>query len=164
MKPFPNSFLPSIIAGEHFIRGLSNADICTSLEGSLHLRDLANNPQKQSAKVSLILSRFHTHKLIAKIPRTRRFNIRQIGGNYWTDNAGKGRSVGWPPKTSSWIVPPVAASIVSSTSSKGLMIVISVGKPAAARSLVFRYLRLYAPSIISASMAFQVPASLYLGK
>ena len=62
-------------AGEHFIRGLSNADIRSCLESSPHLRDLVNNPKKQSAKVSRILSRFHTHKLIAKIPRSRRRRV-----------------------------------------------------------------------------------------
>jgi hypothetical protein len=52
----------AMMAGEHCIRGLSNADIRTLLESSSHLRDLARNPKKQSAKVSRILSRFHAHK------------------------------------------------------------------------------------------------------
>jgi hypothetical protein len=69
----------AMMAGEHHIRGLSNADIRTRLEGSLHLRDLADNPKKQSAKVSRILSRFHAHKLIAKIPRTRRWRVTDRG-------------------------------------------------------------------------------------
>ena len=60
-------------------RGLSNSDIRASLEDSPHLRDLALNPKKQSAKVSRILNRFHAHKLIAKIPRTRRWRVTDRG-------------------------------------------------------------------------------------
>ena len=69
----------AMMAGEHFIRGLSNADIRTRLEGSPHLRNLADNPKKQSAKVSRILNRFHAHKLIAKIPRTRKWRVTDQG-------------------------------------------------------------------------------------
>jgi len=69
----------AMMAGQHHIRGLSNSDIRTCLEGSPHLRDLSDNPKKQSAKVSRILSRFHAHKLIAKIPRTRRWRVTNRG-------------------------------------------------------------------------------------
>jgi len=69
----------AMMAGEHHIRGLSNADIRMSLQGSQHLRDLADDPKKQSAKVSRILNRFHTHKLIAKIPRSRRWRVTKSG-------------------------------------------------------------------------------------
>jgi hypothetical protein len=69
----------AMMDGEHCIRGLSNADIRTRLEDSPHLRDLAHHPKRQSAKVSRILNRFHTHKLIAKIPRTRRWRVTDHG-------------------------------------------------------------------------------------
>ena len=69
----------AMMSGEHNIRGLSNADIRTCLEGSSHLRDLVSYPKKQSAKVSRILSRFHAHKLIAKIPRSRRRRVTDRG-------------------------------------------------------------------------------------
>ena len=69
----------AMMAGEHCIRGLSNADIRARLEDSPHLRDLANNPKHQSAKVSRILNRFHAHKLIAKIPGTRRWRVTDRG-------------------------------------------------------------------------------------
>src|SRR4029434_1555805 len=69
----------AVMAGHHHIRGLSNSDIRASLEDSPHLRDLALNPKKQSAKVSRILNRFHAHKLIAKIPRTRRWRVTNRG-------------------------------------------------------------------------------------
>jgi hypothetical protein len=69
----------AMMLGEHYIRGLCNADIRSSLESSPHLRDFAGNPKKQSAKVSRILSRFHAHKLIAKIPRSRRWRVTDRG-------------------------------------------------------------------------------------
>jgi len=47
--------------------------------GSMHLQNLADNQKKQSARVSRILSRFHAHKLIAKIPRTRRWRVTDRG-------------------------------------------------------------------------------------
>ena len=68
-----------MMAGEHCIRGFSNADIPTHLEDSPHLRDLANDPKRQSAKVSRILSRFNAHRLIAKIPRTRKWRVTDRG-------------------------------------------------------------------------------------
>ena len=69
----------AMMAGEHHIRGLSNADMRMFLKDSSHLRDLAHDPKKQSAKVYRILSRFHAHKLIAKIPRTRRWRVTDRG-------------------------------------------------------------------------------------
>jgi hypothetical protein len=69
----------AMMAGEHFIRGLTNSDIRAHVEGSPHLRDLANNPKRQSSKVSRILSRFHAHKLIAKIPHSRRWRVTDRG-------------------------------------------------------------------------------------
>jgi len=69
----------AMMAGQHHIRGLSNTDLRTCLEVSPHLRDLVDNPKKQSAKVSRILSHFHAHKLIAKIPRTRRWRVTDRG-------------------------------------------------------------------------------------
>jgi DNA-binding MarR family transcriptional regulator len=68
-----------MMAGEHYIRGLSNANIRSSLDHTPHLRDLADDPRKQSSKVSRILSRFHAHKLIAKIPHTRRWHVTDHG-------------------------------------------------------------------------------------
>ncbi len=69
----------AMMAGEHPIQGLSNADLCMCLQGSIHLHDLADNPKKQSARVSRILSRFHANKLIATIPRTRRWRLTDRG-------------------------------------------------------------------------------------
>jgi hypothetical protein len=69
----------AMMAGEHNIRGLSNLDIRSLLDHTPHLRELAHDPRKQSAKVSRILSRFHAHKLIAKIPHTRRWRVTDRG-------------------------------------------------------------------------------------
>jgi DNA-binding MarR family transcriptional regulator len=68
-----------MMAGEHCIRGFSNADIRTRLDGSSHLLDLADDLKHQSAKISRILNRFHVHKLIAKIPHTRRWSVTDRG-------------------------------------------------------------------------------------
>jgi hypothetical protein len=51
----------AMLAGQHHIRGLSNADMRAFLEWSPYLRDLADNPKKQSAKASRILTRLHAH-------------------------------------------------------------------------------------------------------
>jgi hypothetical protein len=40
------------MGGQHHIRRLSNADLRACLEGSPRLQDLADEPKKQSAKVS----------------------------------------------------------------------------------------------------------------
>jgi hypothetical protein len=69
----------AMMAREHFIRGLSNSDIRTRLAGSPHLQTLDEDPKRQSAKVSRILNRFNAHKLIAKIPRTRRWRVTHHG-------------------------------------------------------------------------------------
>ena len=69
----------AMMAGQHPIRGLSNADLRAYLEGSPQLRDLAADPKKQSAKVSRILSRFHAHRLLSKIPRSHRWRVTDRG-------------------------------------------------------------------------------------
>jgi hypothetical protein len=48
----------TMMAGEHYIRGLFNSDIRSLLVYTLHLQEFANNPKKQSAKVSRILTVF----------------------------------------------------------------------------------------------------------
>jgi hypothetical protein len=68
-----------MMAGEHCIRGLSNPDLRALLEASPHLRDLSDDPRKQNAKVSRILSHFYAHKLMAKIPRTRKWRVTNRG-------------------------------------------------------------------------------------
>ena len=69
----------AMMAGQHHIHGLSNADLRACLEGSSQLRHLADDPKRQSAKVSRILSRFHAHRLVAKIPRSHRWRVTDRG-------------------------------------------------------------------------------------
>ena len=80
-NPLPRNdalLFTAIMAGEHCIRGFSNADIRQRLENSPHLQDL-QDARRQSAKVSRILNRFHVHRLIAKIPHTRRWRVSDRG-------------------------------------------------------------------------------------
>jgi hypothetical protein len=74
----------AMIASEHFIRGLTNSDIHTRLKDSPHLRDLANSPKGQSAKVSQIVGRFYAHRLIAKIRHRRRCRVTGCGKQIMT--------------------------------------------------------------------------------
>jgi hypothetical protein len=69
----------SIMAGEHCLKGFSNRDIRARLASTSHLRTCDNNSRKESAKVSRIFRRFHAHRLIAKIPRTRRWRVTTYG-------------------------------------------------------------------------------------
>lgn len=48
-------------------------------QAKTHLRGLGADPSRQSVEVPRILSRFHAHKLIAKIPRTRRWRVTDLG-------------------------------------------------------------------------------------
>jgi len=85
----------AMTAGEHCMRGLSNADIGTRLEHSQHLRDLAHDPKHQSVKVSRILNCFNTHKLIAKLPRTRGWRVTHRGEQIRAASSGL-RDVAFP--------------------------------------------------------------------
>ena len=67
------------MAGQHQIRGISNADLRTCLQDSPLLAAQRDDAGSQSAKVSRILSRFHAHRLVAKIPRTRRWRVTDRG-------------------------------------------------------------------------------------
>ena len=68
-----------MMAGEHCLGGPTNADTRARLADSPQLRELKDDEKRQSAKVSRILSRFLAHRLIAKIPRTRRWKVTDRG-------------------------------------------------------------------------------------
>jgi hypothetical protein len=53
------------------------------LDHTPHLRDLARDSKKQSAKVSRILSRLHAHKFIAKIPHIENGESRIAESKLW---------------------------------------------------------------------------------
>jgi len=65
--------------GEHCLRGFTNHDIRTKLQSTLHLRSCGQDLKKASSKVSRIFRRFHAHGLIAKLPRTRRWQVTLYG-------------------------------------------------------------------------------------
>jgi len=66
----------SVLRGEHCIMGFRNHDIRVQLFPN------TNDPEKyrrQSSRVSRLLKLLHVHKLIAKIPRSRRWRVTSIG-------------------------------------------------------------------------------------
>ena len=69
----------SVIDGDHCWRGFCNRDIRARLASTHHLQHCANDPKKQSAKVSRVFRRFHAHRLIAKIPPTRLWRVTTYG-------------------------------------------------------------------------------------
>jgi hypothetical protein len=66
----------SVLRGEHSIMGFRNHDI--RLELFPHTKD-PNVLRRQSSRVSRLLKLLHVHKLIAKIPRSRRWRVTSIG-------------------------------------------------------------------------------------
>jgi hypothetical protein len=69
----------SVMNGGHCVRGFTNRDIRGELQGSCHFSGLRGDPKRQSAKVSRILHRFHAHRLIAKIPHSRKWRTTRFG-------------------------------------------------------------------------------------
>jgi hypothetical protein len=62
-----------------FAEETSSSDLRELFPRLLSHSTLCFGAKKQSAKASRILSRFHAHKLIAKIPRTRRWRVTDRG-------------------------------------------------------------------------------------
>jgi len=71
----------SLMAGEHCLHGFTNRDIRSKLKSTRLLSSCADDPKKASAKVGRCFRRLHTHGLIAKIPRTRRWRVTNYGRN-----------------------------------------------------------------------------------
>jgi hypothetical protein len=69
----------AIMDGEHCLRGFTNREIRTRLQSTQHLRSCGQDQKKASSKVSRIFHRLHTHDLIAKFPRTRRWRVTHYG-------------------------------------------------------------------------------------
>lgn len=70
-----------LMRGEHAIHGFRNKDI------RRHLMGESNSPEQKkrdSAKVSRLFGLLHAHKLIAKIPRSRRWHISKKGQRLMT--------------------------------------------------------------------------------
>jgi hypothetical protein len=69
----------SLMDGEHSLRGFTNRDIRSKLTKTRRLRSCADDPKKASAKVGRCFRRLHAHRLIARIPRTRRWRVTALG-------------------------------------------------------------------------------------
>ncbi len=68
----------AVIRGEHALMGFRNQDIRRHLFQSSPTPD---QQRRQANRVSRLLKRLHTHHLIAKIPRSRRWRITKTGKN-----------------------------------------------------------------------------------
>jgi hypothetical protein len=69
----------AVMDGEHCLRGFTNRDIRSKLQSTHHLRLCGQDQKKASSKVSRIFRRFHAHRLLAKIPRSRRWRVTLYG-------------------------------------------------------------------------------------
>ncbi len=65
-----------IMRAEYLVSGFSNADIRSALYGAEATRDTG---RRLSSRVSRLFAKLHYRKLIAKIPRTRRWRITEKG-------------------------------------------------------------------------------------
>ena len=72
--PFPEK--EEIMRAEYLVSGFSNADIRSALYGAEATRDTG---RRLSSRVSRLFAKLHYRKLIAKIPRTRRWRITEKG-------------------------------------------------------------------------------------
>jgi hypothetical protein len=54
-------------------------EIRAKLQSTRHLKTCANDPKKQSSKITRLFRKFHAHGLIAKISRTRRWKVTLYG-------------------------------------------------------------------------------------
>jgi hypothetical protein len=66
----------AVLNGNHLLRGFRNADIREALFG---LTDEAAERRRQSASVGRMLKRLHVRRLIAKVPRSRRWHVTEKG-------------------------------------------------------------------------------------
>jgi hypothetical protein len=69
----------AVMNGDHCVRGFTNADVRKFLASSVHFKGRRQDERRQSAKVTRIFQRLHTHGLIAKIPRSRRWRTTRFG-------------------------------------------------------------------------------------
>ena len=67
----------AVMSGEHAIHGFTNRDLRNKLSATglkLH-----RDPKKHSAQVSRLLHRLHAYRLVARIPRSRRWRVTTFG-------------------------------------------------------------------------------------
>jgi len=67
----------AVLAGEHFIHGFSNRELREKLQrlGASQPPD----PHRQAARMSRLLARLHAYRLVAKVPRSRRWRVTSNG-------------------------------------------------------------------------------------
>lgn len=67
----------ALMSGDHALHGCTNRDLRDKLAGTgLCLHD---DPAKRSAQVTRLLRRLHAYRLVAKIPRSRRWRVTAFG-------------------------------------------------------------------------------------
>jgi hypothetical protein len=69
----------AVMDGEHYVRGFVNRDIRERLATTPCFAGMRKDQSRQSSKVSRILHRFHAYRLIAKIPRSRKWRTTRFG-------------------------------------------------------------------------------------
>jgi hypothetical protein len=68
----------ALLRGEHAIMGFRNRDIRSRL---FRATKDPGESRRQSARISRLLKRLHVHRLVAKIPRSRRWRVTRKGHN-----------------------------------------------------------------------------------
>jgi len=72
--PSDLALFAGVLRGEHTLQGFRNRDVRTHLFGGPAARD-----RRRSGHVSRLLKRLHLRGLVAKIPRSRRWRVTQLG-------------------------------------------------------------------------------------
>lgn len=67
----------AVLGGEHVIAGFRNKSVREALYGSDPVDPIES--KRRSARVTRLLNRLHAHGYIAKVPRTRRWNVTDLG-------------------------------------------------------------------------------------
>jgi len=83
----------ALLSGEHALHGFTNHGLRQKLARTSI--PLATDPRKQSAQVTRLLRRLHAHRLIAKIPHSRRWRV-SLSGRRIMATALKLREVAYP--------------------------------------------------------------------
>lgn len=83
LKPFnplsrpDRELFEALLRGEHTLRGFTNRDLRHALRHSSVLR--GNDDTRHCAQVTRLLARLHAYRLVAKIPRSRRWKVSTLG-------------------------------------------------------------------------------------
>jgi hypothetical protein len=64
----------AVLRGEHTLQGFRNREVRTRLFGPTAATD-----RRRSAQVSRLVKRLHLRALVAKVPRSRRWRVTQLG-------------------------------------------------------------------------------------